>query len=262
MWDGRGDIRLFVEQALAVGAAVGLSPERAHYLRSVLRLSAGAPVHLFNGRDGEWQARLEALGKGWASCALERQVRAQAAEPDLWLAFAPIKRARIDFVAQKATELGVSALWPVFTRLTAVGRVNVARLRANAIEAAEQCGRLSVPEVFAPADFAELLAGWPAERRILLCDESGAGVPIAAALRDGGANPSPWAVMVGPEGGFARDELDRLRKLPIVNAVGLGPRLLRADTAALAALACWQALAGDWRGAHQEASSTIRLGTT
>ena len=262
MSDGRGKIRLFVEQALAAGAAVGLSPERAHYLRSVLRLSAGASVQLLNGRDGEWQARLEGLGKGWASCAVERQVRGQEPEPDLWLVFAPIKRARIDFVAQKATELGVSALWPVFTRLTVVGRVNVARLRANAIEAAEQCERLSAPEVFAPVDLGELLAGWPAERRILLCDESGAGVPIAEALRVGGTKPPPWAVMVGPEGGFAADELDRLRKLPIVNAVSLGPRVLRADTAALAALACWQALAGDWRGAHQEASRTLRLGTT
>jgi len=261
MWEGQGRIRLFVEQDLAAGAVIGLSPERAHYLRSVLRISAGAHVQLFNGRDGEWQARLEALGKGWASCAVERQIRAQETEPDLWLAFAPIKRARIDFVAQKATELGVSALWPVFTRLTVVGRVNVGRLRANAIEAAEQCRRLSVPEIFAPAELGKLLAGWPAERRILLCDESGAGAPIAEALRDGGARPAPWAVMVGPEGGFAADELDRLRKLPIVNAVGLGPRLLRADTAALAALACWQALAGDWRGAHREASSTISLGT-
>lgn len=257
-----GKIRLFVEQALAAGAAVGLSPERAHYLRSVLRLSTGVSLRLFNGRDGEWQARLEELGKGWASCAVERRTRRQQPEPDLWLVFAPIKRARIDFVAQKATELGVSALWPVFTRLTAVGRVNVGRLRANAIEAAEQCERLSVPEVFAPAEIGALLGRWPAERRILLCDESGTGVPIAEALRAAPAGPAPWAVMIGPEGGFAADELDRLRNLPIVNAVGLGPRVLRADTAALAALACWQALAGDWRGAPQEATIDTRVGTT
>lgn len=261
MAGGRSLVRLFVEQALTAGGAIGLSPEQAHYLRSVLRVTAGATLHLFNGRDGEWRTRLEGLGKGWASCAVEGQVRRQSPEPDLWLVFAPIKRARIDFVAQKATELGISALWPVFTRLTAVGRVNVARLRANAIEAAEQCERLSVPQVFAPVDLGELLAGWPADRRILLCDESGRGAPIVEALRVDGPGASPWAVMVGPEGGFAADELDRLRKLPIVNAVGLGPRVLRADTAALASLACWQALVGDWRGARQGTSNDNRLGT-
>src|SRR5579883_3493100 len=148
MSEERARIRLFVDQALAPGVAVGLGAEQAHYLRSVMRLSAGAPLLLFNGRDGEWRARLDGLGKGWASCAVESRTRIQDRGPDLWLVFAPIKRARIDFVAEKATELGVSGLWPVFTRWTAVGRVNVERLRANAIEAAEQCGRLSVPEIF------------------------------------------------------------------------------------------------------------------
>lgn len=249
MSETQAKIRLFVEQALAAGAPVGLSPEQAHYLRSVMRLGPGAALLLFNGRDGEWRARLEGLGKGWASSAVETRVRPQAPEPDLWLVFAPIKRARIDFVAQKATELGVSALWPVFTKHTAVGRVNAERLRANGIEAAEQCGRLTVPRVIEPATLEDAIASWPAERQILLCDERGGGRPIAAALASHAATTSPWAVMVGPEGGFSTDELDRLRKLPIVSAVGLGPRVLRADTAALAALACWQALVGDWRGA-------------
>ncbi|MFI4986986.1 MAG: 16S rRNA (uracil(1498)-N(3))-methyltransferase [Alphaproteobacteria bacterium] len=239
-------IRLFVEVALAPGAVVELPPAQAHYLRSVMRLAAGTSLLLFNGKEGEWRARLEELAKGRASCAIESQTRPQAAEPDLWLVFAPVKRAHIDFLAQKATELGVSALWPVFTRRTAVARVNSERLRANAIEAAEQCERLSVPQVLAPAALERVIAEWPEERRILLCDERGGGAPIAEALPHGAAAPPPWAVLVGPEGGFSEDELDRLRKLSIVTAVGLGPRVLRADTAALAALACWQAIVGDW----------------
>ena len=248
MSEGQARIRLYVTAGLAAGAVVGLSPEQAHYLKSVMRAAPGTPLLLFNGREGEWRARLEAMGKGWASCAVEAMTRPQADAADLWLVFAPIKRARIDFVAQKATELGVSALWPIMTRHTAVARVNTERLRANAIEAAEQCGRLTVPRVLAPVALDAALADWPAGRRILLCDEEGGGVAIGRALRGIAAEASPWAVMVGPEGGFAPDELDRLRKLPIVTAVGLGPRVLRADTAALAALACWQAIAGDWRG--------------
>jgi 16S rRNA (uracil1498-N3)-methyltransferase len=250
MSENETGIRLYVEAPLAAGASVGLSRDQAHYLRSVMRLEAGAALLLFNGGDGEWRGRIDGLGKGWASVALEARTREQTAEPDLWLVFAPIKRARIDFVAQKATELGVSALVPVFTRRTAVERVNAERLRANAIEAAEQCERLSVPAVLEPEPLEKLLARWPAERRLLLCDETG-GEPIADALaehRRRSLAPGPWAVVVGPEGGFEPGELDRMRKLPIVTAVGLGPRALRADTAALAALACWQAQLGDWHG--------------
>ena len=256
----RAKIRLFVEHPLAAHATIGLAAEQAHYLRSVMRLERGTPLLLFNGRDGEWRARLDGLGKGWASCAVEALTRPQTHEPDIWLVFAPLKRARIDFVAQKATELGVSALWPIFTRHTAVGRVNDERLRANAIEAAEQSERLTVPEVFEPASLDEVLAKWPAGRTVLLCDESGSGAPIADVLGAGGeksisdARSAPAAVMIGPEGGFSRDELDRLRKHPNVTPVGLGPRVLRADTAALAVLACWQALVGDWRGFSSEVS--------
>ncbi len=242
--------RLHVEEHLAEGVAVGLDHGRAHFLRSVLRLAKGARVALFNGRDGEWLARLEGLGKGWASLAVERRLREQDETPDLWLAFAPIKRARIDFLAEKATELGVARLLPVFTRHTAVGRVNVERLAANAREAAEQCRRLSVPEVAEPRELFALLSDWPAERRLLLCSEAGEARPIAevlAELAESGAAAGPAAVMTGPEGGFAPDELDALTKLPFVTPVGLGPRILRADTAALAALACWQAVLGDGR---------------
>jgi 16S rRNA (uracil1498-N3)-methyltransferase len=239
--------RLHCDETLREGREVGLDHARAHFLRSVLRLQRGAELALFNARDGEWRARIDGLGKGWCSLAVMERLRAPQPEPDLWLVFAPIKRARIDFLAEKATELGVAVLQPVMTRHTAVGRVNCERLAANAREAAEQCGRLSVPEVRAPRDLAELLADWPGARRILLCAESGAAEPIGEALgRLRAAGPlGPWAVMLGPEGGFAESELDALRDLPFVTAVGLGPRLLRADTAAIAALACWQAVLGD-----------------
>lgn len=242
--------RLYVEEDLAAGRTIGLDHARAHYLRHVLRLEAGAPIALFNGRDGEWRARIDGFGKGWCSLTVGERRRLQGTERDLWLVFAPIKRARIDFVAEKATELGVSALRPVFTRFTAMTRVNTDRLRANAVEAAEQAERLSVPQVCEPVSLDSLIADWPAERRLLVCAESGPARPIAAALRDvaarmPGADPGPWAVLTGPEGGFAREELDGLVKLPFVTPVGLGPRVLRADTAALAALACWQAILGD-----------------
>ncbi len=246
----RIETRLFVEEDLAENATVGLDHGRAHFLRSVLRLARGARLALFNGRDGEWLARLDGLGKGWASLVVERRLRAQAGTPDLWLVFAPIKRARIDFLAEKATELGVDLLQPVMTRHTAVTRVNVERLAANAREAAEQCCRLSVPEVRPVQDLFALLSQWPAERRLLLCAEAGVVRPLAEVLAESaaaGSAPPPFAVLTGPEGGFARDELDALAKLPFVTPIGLGPRLLRADTAALAALACWQAVLGDGR---------------
>ncbi len=245
--------RLYVEDALAAGATVALDRDRAPYLRNVLRAEAGDRVGLFNGRDGEWRAALSGLSRNGATLTAEGRTRAQAPEPDLWLVFAPVKRARIDFIAEKATELGVSALVPVMTRRTVVARVNTGRLRANAVEAAEQTERLSVPDVHEPMAIDRLLSGWPRERRILLCAEAGAARPVADVLREL-ANESqdapeqgfsPWAVMTGPEGGFAPAELDGLAKLPFVTAVGLGPRILRADTAALAALACFQAILGD-----------------
>jgi 16S rRNA (uracil1498-N3)-methyltransferase len=226
-----------------------LSEAQAHYLRHVLRRGDGAPVLLFNGRDGEWRAVLELRGKKAAMAIVGELSRAQESEPDVWLCFAPIKRAHIDFIAEKATELGVGCLQPVLTEHTAVERVNIERLRANAIEAAEQSERLSVPEVRAPIALRRLLADWPQGRRLLMCDETGGGPPLAAALAalDDKARAAPWAIVVGPEGGFAAAELAALRRIKDVTSVGLGPRILRADTAALAALACWQALVGDWR---------------
>ena len=238
--------RLYIESPLAAGAVVDLDPARSHYLRDVLRREAGATVLLFNGRAGEWLGSIERVSKAAARIAVERQTRPQQATPDLWLVFAPIKRDRIDVLAEKATELGCRCLWPIFTRHTAMTRVNTERLRAHAIEAAEQTERLDVPEIRNPAKLGELLANWSSDRRLLVCAEFGQALPIADALGrlpPGGA----YAVMTGPEGGFARSELDALGKLPFVTAVGLGPRVLRADTAALAALACWQAILGDGR---------------
>jgi 16S rRNA (uracil1498-N3)-methyltransferase len=237
--------RLFVATDLAGGLSVGLEPSQAHYVKSVLRIAPGSVVALFNGRDGEWLGRVDGLGKGWCSVTLFEQSRRQEASGDLWLVFAPVKRGRIDFLVEKATELGVAALHPVHTRHTMVERVNLERLRVHAVEAAEQTERLSVPEIAEPEPLERLMARWPAARRLLLCDESGASPPIAEALA--GAAPGAWAVLVGPEGGFAETELDALKKLPFVCPVGLGPRVLRTDTAALAALAVLQALAGDWR---------------
>lgn len=236
--------RLYVDSPLAEGQSVGLDHERAHFLRHVLRLDRGNVVAVFNGRDGEWLARIDGFGKGWCSLTLAERRRVQNAVPDLWLLFAPLKKGRIDFVAEKATEMGVSRLWPVFTRRTDPNRVNVDRLRANAVEAAEQCERLTVPELADPVPLDRALSGWPAERTLYLCAETGATRPIAEAMRQAG--PCPAGILVGPEGGFDQSELDEIVKLPFVVPVGLGPRILRADTAVVAALACWQSLAGDW----------------
>jgi 16S rRNA (uracil1498-N3)-methyltransferase len=241
--------RLFIEADLAAGVEAPLGEAQAHYLRHVMRREEGAKLLLFNGRDGEWRGSLSLRGKKAAVVRVETQTRVQAIEPDLWLCFAPIKRARIDLVAEKATELGVARLQPVLTRHTAVERVNVERLRANAIEAAEQTERLTVPEVRPPLELGRLLDEWPVGRRLLMCDETGDGPPIVEALSalESAAKSAPWAIVIGPEGGFAQAELEALRRMNNVTSVGLGPRILRADTAALAALACWQALLGDWR---------------
>lgn len=246
MTDEKPRARLYVNGELTTGAVITLEAGQAHYLRTVLRAAVGDAVALFNGVDGEWAARIETLGRGAASVSLSRQRRAQDTGPDLWLCFAPLKKSATDLVVAKATELGVSALQPVTTRHCATTRVNPVRLRAIAIEAAEQTERLDVPAILAPVELTALAEDWPAERVLLVAVERGDARPIAEVAAEQASRPA--AVLVGPEGGFAKSELDGLRDLPFVHAVGLGPRILRADTAALAALTCWQAVGGDWRG--------------
>ena len=236
-----GKMRLFVERPLGEGARVVLSAAQAHYLVHVMRARIGDRVSLFNGRDGEWLAGIVETTRRDCVLVGERQTRQQMEDDDLWLVFAPIKKTPADYVTQKATELGVAALLPVITRRTIVHRINGERMRANAIEAAEQSGRLTVPEIRAPLDLARLLKEWPIERNLLFCDEGGAP-PILETIRN--ARKGPWAVLTGPEGGFDEDERRAIRALPSTRPASLGKRILRADTAALAALAIWQAQCG------------------
>ena len=239
-----GKTRLYVSADLGAGMAVTLDEGQAHYLLHVLRAQPGNRVLLFNGRDGEWQAEIALAGKRGVAAKCLKQTEPQADVPDVWLAFAPVKKTPSDYLVQKATELGASALLPVFTRRTIVSRINAERMAANAVEAAEQSGRLSVPEIREALPLDKLLAGWPRERRLHFCDESGDAKPLANAAR---GISGPAAILTGPEGGFDPAERDVLRALPFVTPVTLGRRILRADTAALAALAIWQAAAGDWR---------------
>jgi 16S rRNA (uracil1498-N3)-methyltransferase len=246
-------IRLFVEAALCDGALINLPQAQAHYLGAVMRRKAGDELVLFNGRDGEWHGRLARLDKKTASVTVLTQTREQQSAPDLWLLFAPIKRAPLDQMAQKATELGVSGLMPVMTERTIVSRVKTDRLKANAIEAAEQTERLDLPEIFETQKLTSLLAQWSADkggRRILFCDEEladGKEAPtIEQALVPFKDEALPWAILIGPEGGFTDKERDHLKSLPFVTTAKLGPRILRADTAAYAALTLWQAVLGDW----------------
>ncbi|HEY5337527.1 MAG TPA: 16S rRNA (uracil(1498)-N(3))-methyltransferase [Rhizomicrobium sp.] len=239
-----GKVRLYVEAALESGARFAPSDAQAHYLLHVMRAKQGDHLSLFNGRDGEWLAVIAEVTKRACQFACEKQTRAQSGTPDVWLCFAPIKKTPADYVVQKATELGVAALIPVFTRRTIVTRVNVERMAANAIEAAEQSDRLTVPEIREPLPLDKLLKDWPRERRIIFCDEGGGALPIAKALAH--VASGPLAILTGPEGGFDPAEREAIRSQDFVVPVTLGPRILRADTAALASLAVLQALKGDW----------------
>jgi 16S rRNA (uracil1498-N3)-methyltransferase len=242
-----GKVRLFVEDALTPGAKVALTDAQAHYLIRVMRAGIGDRLLLFNGKDGEWRAQIIEAKKHGATLACEVQTEPQSDVPDLWLVFAPIKKTPADYVAQKATELGVRVLQPVLTHRTIARRVNTDRLRANAIEAAEQSGRVTVPEIREPITLDALFRSWPKDRRILFCDEGGDAAPIADALTARKGEAPSWAVLTGPEGGFDPEERALLRANACVVPVTLGPRIMRADTASLAALALYQALVGDWR---------------
>lgn len=244
----KANIRLFVENSLPGDGSLTLDKEQSHYLANVMRLKTGAEVSLFNGQDGEWVTEVTDIQKRAVTLRIVSQAKEQATEPDLWLVFAPIKKARIDFVAQKATELGVSHLQPVYTRRTIVDRVKTERLHANAIEAAEQCERLTVPTIAEPTKLDTLLANWPAERKIMFCDETLSGEPAHIALASSGNKDKnePWAIIIGPEGGFDDSESLAIKAHPNTTVVALGPRVLRADTAAMAAISLWQAALGDW----------------
>jgi 16S rRNA (uracil1498-N3)-methyltransferase len=242
-----GKVRLFVEAALGADAKVALSDAQAHYLLRVMRAGIGDKLLLFNGKDGEWRGEIVEAKKHGATLVCEAQTAPQTDVPDLWLVFAPIKRTPADYVAQKATELGVRVLQPVLTRRTIARRVNTDRLKANAIEAAEQSGRVSVPEIREPVGLEPLLGSWPNDRRIVFCDEAGDAAPIAEALAAAKNKAEAWAVLTGPEGGFDPEERALVRANPFVVPVALGPRIMRADTASLAALALFQAIVGDWR---------------
>ena len=240
-----GRTRLFVTASLESGAIVALDLGQTHYLLHVLRAKAGDRVLLFNGRDGEWQAEIGMAGKRAVTLSLLAPTAPQTEAPDLWLVFAPVKKTPSDYLTQKATELGVSKLQPVFTRRTIVTRINQERLLANAMEAAEQSGRLTVPQIGEAVALDKMLSTWPRHRSLFFCDEGGDARPLAQAAGEMDARPA--AILTGPEGGFDPAERESLRALPFVVPVRLGPRVLRADTAALAALAIWQSVRGDWR---------------
>jgi 16S rRNA (uracil1498-N3)-methyltransferase len=227
---------------------VPLAREQANYLIAVLRLGEGDGLLVFNGRDGEWRADITDASRKAARLTVRGLTRPQPPTPDLHLLFAPLKHARLDYMVQKAVEMGAGAIRPVITRRTQVARVNLERMRANVVEACEQCGVITVPRVDEPVALDRVLAAWDAEepgRRLVFCDEDDAGNGPLAALA--ALAPGPLAVLIGPEGGFDEDERKRLRAMASVTAIPLGPRVLRADTAAVAALAIVQAALGDWR---------------
>jgi 16S rRNA (uracil1498-N3)-methyltransferase len=240
-WPPKSLPRLFVRQPLTAGAPVELNAGQANYLGNVMRLGVGAELLVFDGESGEWLARISEAAKKRMTLTVERRTRPAEAVPDVWLAFAPVKRAQTDWLVEKGTELGAARLVPTVTGRTIAERVKLERLQAIAIEAAEQCGRTRLPEIAEPITLKQLLDSRGADRRLYFADENG-GEPVATALK-----PGPALILVGPEGGFTSDERELVRNSDNAVAISLGPRILRAETAALATLAAWMSLAGDWR---------------
>ncbi len=238
-WPPRSTPRLYVPEPLAPGAR-RIDGPGAHYLASVMRLKAGDPVKLFDDATGEWLAVVESAGKRDVALDVRELLRPRESVPDLWLLAAPLKKGRVDWMAEKACELGVARFVPVVTRRTVVDRPNTDRLRAHMIEAAEQCGRTALPEVAEPVKLAALLRGWPGGRALYFADEQG-GAPVREAMK-----PGPAAILIGPEGGFDDEERALIRAASGAVPIALGPRILRADTAAAAAVSVWMANAGDW----------------
>ncbi len=245
MKDSAPKARLFVARDLKAGHLVTLDKDQSHYVVKVMRHQLGDKLALFNGRDGEWWGTLTDDAKNAVIIRMDSQYKVQTSEPDIWLCFAPIKFGKIDFLAQKATELGASKLQPVATKRTVVSRVKTERLAANAREAAEQSERLTVPEIGEIMRFDQLLDAWPKDRILLVADETGKGLPAYQLLPP--LVNQKLGILIGPEGGFSPQELTRLDNLTFVQKLSLGPRILRADTAAFATLTCVQALCGDWR---------------
>jgi len=240
-WPPASTPRLFVDDALGNDRTLDLVGAQANYLGNVMRLKTGDPVRLFDDRTGEWIAEVTDSAKRSLTLRITGKLREREEVPDLWLLFAPIKKGPIDWLIEKATELGAARLQPVITHRTIVDRLNLDRLRANMIEAAEQCDRTALPELCEPVKLAALLKGWDAGRALLFADETG-----GAAIADIG-KPGPTAILVGPEGGFTPDEREMIRAVPGAVGVSLGPRILRAETAAAAAISAWMSNAGDWR---------------
>ncbi len=234
-----GKVRLYVDHPLGQGQSVPLSREQAHYVLGVMRLGPGDALTLFNGRDGAWKATISEAARKSASAVCEAQTAPQTDPPDLWLMFAPLKKAQTEFVVQKAVEMGARRIVPVATDFTNAERFRVDKARAHALEAAEQCGATFVPEVAELAKLETVLASWPSDRSLMFCDEARAGETLGLPDEKG-----PWAILIGPEGGFS--DAERARLGGVVHVVSLGPRILRAETAAVAAMALWQAKLGDW----------------
>jgi 16S rRNA (uracil1498-N3)-methyltransferase len=246
MSDIRHAPRVFLDADVRAGEAISVSSDQAHYLQHVMRLKCGDALRVFNGRDGEWQAAIGMISKRGVEIVPGASLKPQAAEPDLELCCAPIKKAHFDFLIEKATELGVSAIRPVLTARAQVREVNTERLRALAIEAAEQSERMSIPVIHKPVTLTQLIAQWPPGRLPVVCAEWGEAAPIKKALEAAAGGTSKASIITGPEGGFEADEMEVLRAFKNAVFVRLGPRILRADTAAIAALSCWQAMCGDW----------------